>query len=164
MTQAGHIVLFPLPPTDFEKSKFRPALLPCKLPGECDDYPLCRSSTRKTEHVPGFDAIVAEGESEMATGGLKVASMMRVGRLAVVNADVLRGAIGHIAPGRRSPATLPDRQMTNLAAAIRALLCGKLTLVRTATKQVAAPAAPAIATGQDALMVECLFEAAFSLK
>lgn len=38
--------------------------------------------------------------SDFATSGLKVASVIRVGRLAVVEADILLGAAGEIATDR----------------------------------------------------------------
>lgn len=100
MKQPGQIVLFPFPQTDLEEGKLRPALLLCRLPGEYDDWLLCMISSQIAQCVPEFDEIVAEAESDFATSGLKVASVIRVGRLAVVKADRLLGAIGHIAPDR----------------------------------------------------------------
>ena len=51
-------------------------------------------------YVPEFDEIVSEEDLDFATSGLKVASVIRVGRLAVVEADVLLGAAGEIATDR----------------------------------------------------------------
>ena len=44
--------------------------------------------------------IVREEDSDFETSGLRVASVIRVGRLAVVEADILQGAAGEIATDR----------------------------------------------------------------
>ncbi len=46
--------------------------------------------------VEGFDEILEPTEGDFQISGLKSASVIRVGRLAVVGADVLLGAIGEI--------------------------------------------------------------------
>ena len=53
-------------------------------------------SSQVRHNVPGFDEIVREDDVDFATSGLKVTSVIRVGRLAVVEADILVGAMGQI--------------------------------------------------------------------
>jgi mRNA interferase MazF len=50
--------------------------------------------------VPGFDEVVQETDADFAGSGLKVSSVIRVGRLAVAEGEMLLGAIGQIAPER----------------------------------------------------------------
>lgn len=94
MKRAGQIVLFRFPQADLQEGKLRPALLLAKLPGEHGDWLICMISSQVRHYVPEFDEIVREEDSDFATSGLKVASVIRVGRLAVVEADILLGAAG----------------------------------------------------------------------
>ncbi|MEJ5198463.1 MAG: type II toxin-antitoxin system PemK/MazF family toxin [Anaerolineae bacterium] len=100
MKQPGQIALFRFPQTDLDTGKLRPALLLGKLPGEYDDWLICMVSSQTYHAVPGFDEIVQEDDLDFISSGLKVASVIRIGRLAVVEGRVLLGAIGQIAPER----------------------------------------------------------------
>jgi len=100
MKQAGQIVLFRFPQADLEAGKLRPALLLGQLLGEYDDWLICMISTQLRHAVPKFDEIVQENDSDFADSGLKVASVIRSGRVAVVQGEMLLGAVGHIAPER----------------------------------------------------------------
>ena len=57
-------------------------------------------SSQIRHYVPGFDEFVQEDDAEFAETGLKVASVIRVGRLAVVEGEILLGAIGQISSER----------------------------------------------------------------
>ena len=100
MKRTGQIALFRFPQADLEEGKLRPALLLDELPGEHHDWLVCMISSQTRHHVPKFDEIVREEDPDFASSGLKVASVIRVGRLAVVEADLLLGAIGDISPER----------------------------------------------------------------
>jgi mRNA interferase MazF len=100
MKQAGQIVLFRFPQTDLEEGKLRPALLLGKLPGEYDDWLICMVSSQMRHAIPEFDEIVQEDDPDFAQSGLKVSSIIRIGRLAAVQGEILLGAIGQIAPER----------------------------------------------------------------
>jgi mRNA interferase MazF len=100
MRQAGQIVIFRFPQTDLEEGKLRPALLLGKLPGEYDDWLICMVSSQTHHHIAGFDEMVQESDSDFRESGLKVASVIRVGRLAVVSGEILLGAIGQISNER----------------------------------------------------------------
>ncbi|MEO0273392.1 MAG: type II toxin-antitoxin system PemK/MazF family toxin [candidate division WOR-3 bacterium] len=102
MKKAGQVVLFRFPQADLEEGKLRPALLVAKLPGEYDDWLICMISSQTHHYVVGFDEMVRETDEDFAQSGLKVASVIRVGRLAVVSGDILLGAIGEISPERLS--------------------------------------------------------------
>jgi mRNA interferase MazF len=100
MKTAGQIVLFQFPQTDLTEGKYRPALLLGKLPGEYDDWLICMVSSQTRHYTPEFDELIQESDSDFADSGLKVASVIRVGRLAVVSGDILLGAIGQVSKDR----------------------------------------------------------------
>ena len=102
MKEAGQVVVFRFPQTDLEEGKLRPALLLGKLPGNYDDWLICMISSQGRQHVSGFDEIVQENDVDFGESGLKVTSVIRVGRLAVVSGDILLGAIGQVSNERLS--------------------------------------------------------------
>ena len=100
MKQAGQIVLLRFPQTDLAEGKLRPALMLGRLPGNHDDWLICMISSQTRHCVPEFDEIIQEEDQDFHASGLKVRSVVRVGRLAVVESDILVGATGEIAEGR----------------------------------------------------------------
>ena len=100
MKQAGQVVVFRFPQTDLEEGKLRPALLLGKLPGEYDDWLICMISSQTRQYRAGFDELVQEDDDDFGESGLKVASVIRVGRLAVVSGDILIGALGKVSRER----------------------------------------------------------------
>jgi mRNA interferase MazF len=57
-------------------------------------------SSQLHHHIAGFDEIIDENSSDFVSSGLKRASVIRAGRLAVVDGSILLGAIGTIAAER----------------------------------------------------------------
>lgn len=100
MKQAGQVVVFQFPQTDLEPGRLRPALLLEKLPGEYDDWLICMISSQTRHYLPGFDEIVQETDDDFGKSGLKVASIVRVGRLAAVSGEILLGAISQVSNER----------------------------------------------------------------
>jgi mRNA interferase MazF len=100
MKQPGQIVLLKFPQTNLETGKLRPALLLGKLPGEYDDWLICMVSSQTYRAISGFDEVIREDDADFGDSGLKASSVIRVGRLAVVQGEILLGAIGQIAPER----------------------------------------------------------------
>ena len=100
MKRAGQVVLFRFPQTDLEGGKLRPALLLGRLPGAYEDWLICMISSQLRHYVAGFDELVQESDVDFAESGLKVPSVIRVGRLAVVADEILLGAIGQISRDR----------------------------------------------------------------
>ena len=76
------------------------ALLLSQLPGDYDDWLICMISSQTRHYIPQFDEIIQEHDSDFAQSGLKIASMIRVGRLAVVEGRIQLGAAGQISPER----------------------------------------------------------------
>lgn len=100
MKQAGQIVLFSFPHTDFVQGKQRPALLLGRLPGGYDDWLICMISSQLRHYEPGFDELVHEKDDDFAENGRKIPSVIRVGRLAVAESEILPGSIGQISSER----------------------------------------------------------------
>jgi mRNA interferase MazF len=96
MITEGQIVLFRFPRTDQQAGKLRPALVVRKLPGRYEDWLISMISSQLTQEMPGFDEIVSPNDPDFEDSGLKLASLIRIGRLAVVDADALLGNIGRI--------------------------------------------------------------------
>jgi mRNA interferase MazF len=94
MIAEGQIVLFQFPQTDQQSGKLRPALIVRKLPGRYEDWLICMISSQLSQEIPGFDEIIAPDDPDFKDSGLKLSSLIRIGRLAVVNTDILLGKIG----------------------------------------------------------------------
>lgn len=113
--RTGAIALFPFPFSDQVHSKLRPALLLQKVPGEFSDWLVCMISSRLIHAIAGFDEIIREGDEDFSTTGLKRSSLIRVGRLAVIEESMLLGAIGCISSQRL------EKIATNLATWIQSV-------------------------------------------
>jgi len=100
MIAEGQIVLFCFPQTNQQAGKLRPALVVRKLPGRYEDWLISMISSHLNQDVPGFDEIILASDSDFRESGLKVASLIRIGRIAVVNSDLLLGSIGQISDAR----------------------------------------------------------------
>ena len=100
MKRAGQIVLLRFPQADQVDGKLRPVLLLGKLPGNFDDWLICMISSQVRHQVQGFDEIIQEKDADFPKSGLKAKSLIRIGRLAVIEGNRLLGAIGQIAPER----------------------------------------------------------------
>jgi mRNA interferase MazF len=100
MRNAGDIILFRFPQTDLNEGKLRPALLVGKLPGEYDDWLICMISSQTRHYLPDFDELVQASDSDFSQSGLKLESVIRVGRLAVIEGELLLGEVGQISRER----------------------------------------------------------------
>ena len=96
MKKPGQIVLFEFPQTNMGQGKLRPALLLGKLPGPYDDWLICMISSQLQQYIKGFDEIVNEDDDDFSDSGLKTSSVIRIGRVAVVEGKILLGSIGKI--------------------------------------------------------------------
>jgi mRNA interferase MazF len=100
MKQPGEIVLVPFPLTNLSGSKLRPVLMLCKASNRFDDWLVCMVSSQLHQAEPGFDEVVAVSDNDFAATGLKVSSVLRLSRLAVVDGRMITGSLGTIGPTR----------------------------------------------------------------
>lgn len=80
--------------------KLCPALMVKRLPGPYEDWLICMVSSQLRRYVGGFDELILRADADFAASGLKAPSVVRAGRLAVVESSVLVGSIGEVGPVR----------------------------------------------------------------
>jgi mRNA interferase MazF len=96
MISEGQIVLFRFPQTEQTTGKLRPALVLRRLPSQHNDWFICMISSNLDQKVPDFDEVITPNELDFKDSGLKVPSLIRIGRLAVVDGNILIGKLGQI--------------------------------------------------------------------
>ena len=94
----GDVVLVPLPQADGQV-KNRPAIVLRTMPPHGDPL-VCGVSTQLRHEVVGFDDTIKPGDVDFDASGLKAASLIRLGFLAVLPVSIVIGAIGSISPER----------------------------------------------------------------
>jgi mRNA interferase MazF len=102
MISEGQIVLFRFPQTDQTIGKLRPALVLRRLPGQHNDWLICMVSSNLDQRIPDFDELISQDDSDFKESGLKVPSLIRIARLAVVDGDILLGKLGQVGTQRLS--------------------------------------------------------------
>ncbi|MFS8118739.1 MAG: type II toxin-antitoxin system PemK/MazF family toxin [Microcoleus sp.] len=96
----GDIVLIRFPQADLKQGKLRPALVIAIARGRHPDLLLALVSSRIDQSTAGFDEIIDVADSDYIATGLKVASIVRLGRLASVESSVINGRLGSISNER----------------------------------------------------------------
>jgi len=96
MHDEGSIILFNFPQTDQEIGKLRPALIIRKLPGKFNDSLICMISSQLHHYQPGFDEVIHPEDDDYIHSGLKLVSVIRLSRLAVVEKSLFMGKLGDI--------------------------------------------------------------------
>ena len=96
----GDVVLTPVPQADGQV-KNRPALVLRTMPGY-GDFLVCGISRQLHQHVERFDEIIGPGDADYGSSGLRSASLIRLGFLAVVPRKNILGSIGSISPERHT--------------------------------------------------------------
>ncbi len=94
----GAVVLTPLPQAD-GLVKNRPAVVLRAMPPH-GDLLVCGVSTQLHHETPGFDEVIRPGDPDFSASGLKAASVIRLGFLAVLPVSSFLGSIGSVAPDR----------------------------------------------------------------
>jgi len=96
----GQIVLFSFPKIQQKQIKLRPALMIAKFPTIYEDWLICMISSNLKQYTANFDEIIEKSSKDFVQSGLKTDSVIRVSRLAVVEGNKLKGAIGYISQQR----------------------------------------------------------------
>jgi len=97
MIHEGQIVLFRFPYADRREAKLRPALVIRQLPGASDDWLISMISSQLSQEVSSFDEIVSKEDSDFNKSGLKFASVIRIGRIAVVHKTIWKAPLARLA-------------------------------------------------------------------
>lgn len=98
--EAGQVILLHFLQTDLTIGKLRPALIINKLPGSFKDWLFCMISSQVHHQIAGFDEIISMNDLDFPDSGLKSTSLIRTGRMAVVESEMLLGFIGQISDSR----------------------------------------------------------------
>ena len=96
----GDIVLIRFPQTDLQAGKLRPALVVAIAPGRYEDVLLALITSRVYQAVPDFDEIIEPNDSDFDATGLKSRSVVRLARLATVDASVINARLGEVGSHR----------------------------------------------------------------
>jgi mRNA interferase MazF len=96
LKRPGQIALTPFPHTDLTDGKLRPVLLLRQASRRFDDWLVCMVSSRLDQADVELDEFVRVGDADFGSSGLKVSSVLRLSRLAVISGEVLVGAIGEV--------------------------------------------------------------------
>ncbi len=98
--RAGTLSLLRFPHTDLRSGKLRPVLLVARVPGTYPDWLVAMVSAQIELATPQFDEVIGIGDGDFESSGLKKPSVIRVGRLAVVEQGLLLGELGTISDER----------------------------------------------------------------
>ena len=96
----GKLALLRFPRVNLKEGKLRPVLLIARVPGEYADWLVGMVSSHMEQAIPGLDEVIREEDTDFLPSGLKQSSVIRAGRLAVANAELLLGIIGEISSER----------------------------------------------------------------
>ncbi len=96
----GDIILIRFPQADLKQGKLRPALVIATSPSRHPDLLLALISSRLYQATPEFDEIISLADHDYITTGLKVASVIRLGRLTSVELSVINARLGSISSER----------------------------------------------------------------
>lgn len=102
MKSAGDIALMPFPYTNLSGAKRRPVLLLRQLEQGYDDWLVCMVSSQLHQINPAIDWMVDTQHQEFSAMGLKVPSVFRLSRIAVIDGALLLGQLGSINDARLS--------------------------------------------------------------
>ncbi len=100
MKKAGQIVLVPFPYTDLSGANLRPVLMVRQASRRYDDWLVSMVSSQLQQAEPILDEIIHQNDSDFSATGLKVASVVRLSRLAVIDGGMLIGCVGAIGDDR----------------------------------------------------------------
>ena len=100
MKHSGQIVLASFPYTDFSDRKLRPVLMLRQASANFDDWLICLISSQTQQAEEGLDEIITPADADFPDTGLKVPSLLRLSRLAVIDGKLLVGSIGSISNER----------------------------------------------------------------
>jgi len=96
----GECVLIRFPQANLQMGKLRPALVLAVAPGAHPDRLLALITSRDYQAVPEFDEVLDPADPDFTATGLKVRSVIRLARLASVEAELIVGRLGQISPAR----------------------------------------------------------------
>jgi mRNA interferase MazF len=98
--EPGNVSLVRFPRTNLGEGKYRPVLLLARMPGPFSDWLICAITSQLRHAVPNWDEEIEEADDDFRSSGLKEHSLIRIGKLATVEEDMLEGVLGEISSRR----------------------------------------------------------------
>ncbi len=99
-SKPGDISLVRFPRVDLQKGKYRPVLLLSKIPGPFDDCLICAITSQLRHETKGWDERMESTDEDFKQSGLKVPSLIRIGKLATVESEILEDTLGETSSER----------------------------------------------------------------
>ena len=96
----GDILLVRFPRADLQRGKYRPVLLLSKIPGPFDDWLICAITSQLKHEVKEWDERIESTDEDFKQSGLKAPSLIRIGKLATVEKEILEDTLGEISSER----------------------------------------------------------------
>jgi len=96
----GHVSLVRFPPTNLGEGKYRPVLLLARMPGPFGDWLVCAITSQLRHAVENWDEVIEQVDGDFQSSGLKGPSLIRIGKLATVEEDMLEGVLGEVSSDR----------------------------------------------------------------
>ncbi|TVP80352.1 MAG: transcriptional regulator [Puniceicoccaceae bacterium] len=96
--KSGSVVLARIQQADGQL-KPRPVIVLTAVP-PFSDLVVCAVSSQLKHECSGFDEIIATGDADFATSGLKVDSLIRLGIVATIPKSAIMGELGEISTTR----------------------------------------------------------------
>jgi mRNA interferase MazF len=94
--QPGDVLLARFPFTDLSSAKLRPVVVLAPVPGPHDDYLVAFVSSQLQQAIPGVDVAVDVATAGFESTGLKVSSLIRVGKIATLARSIFVGRLGEL--------------------------------------------------------------------
>lgn len=114
----GDVVFIDFPYADQASSKLRPALVIAMIPGKYNDVLIAAISSRLYQAVPDFDEVIRQTDEDFQLTGLKIPSLVRLGKLTSVESQMISARLGNISSAR----------LVQIKERISAWLMGKIVL------------------------------------
>jgi mRNA interferase MazF len=92
----GDVVLARFPFTDGSGTKLRPVLVLAQVPGPHDDFLVLFISSQLRTAVDGVDVGLDGRHPAFRGSGLKVPSVLRIGKLATISGALILGPLGKL--------------------------------------------------------------------
>lgn len=119
MIQQGDVLLARFPFTDLSASKLRPVVVLAPVPGPHGDYLVVFVSSQVQHEIKDVDLLIRRGDPGFVAAGFKVASLIRVGKVAVLARSLFAGPVGKLPDGVFK--TVIDRHVALLRGELREL-------------------------------------------
>ena len=100
MPARGDVVLGRFPFTDGSGAKLRPVLVLAEVPGRHDYYLVLFISSQLRTAVARVDVVLHRQHPAFAGSGLKLPSVLRIGKLATISSGLILGPLGKIGDPR----------------------------------------------------------------